>query len=662
MNVRCGASTVELESYLGQDKSGICPAPLPCLLFWYESDRIKSEKQKKVISMNILTIDNITKAYGERKLFAGASFFLQEGEKAGIIGINGTGKSTLLKMIAGLEEPDEGRIIRANHCIVRFLPQNPVFDNKETVLEAVLRDDRSEVNAAYIEADAKSMLTKLGVTNFDEPVGQLSGGQRKRLALVSVLLSPAEILVLDEPTNHLDNEMSDWLEDTLKKRRGAVIMVTHDRYFLDSVTTRIIEIDKGNIYSYSTNYEGYLKLKSEREEMAEAGERKRQSILRNELAWVMRGARARSTKQKARLERFEELKDKKVPEKDGQVEMSSAVTRLGRTTVELNNIRKIYDGRVIIDDFTYLFGKNDRVGFIGANGSGKSTLMKIIIGDIQPDDGYVEVGQTVKIGYYAQEIGDEMKGNMRVIDYVRNVAEYVETDEGKVSAARMLERFLFAGEEQYGLLDKLSGGERRRLYLLRVLMGAPNVLILDEPTNDLDIATLRILEDYLDSFQGVVIVVSHDRYFLDRTVRRVFAFEEGGKLVQYEGGYTDYANRKKIEETERATVAGDKCRRQNNGASEGNAEKNWKAGQRRKLKFSYQEQKDYESIEGEITSLEDRISQIEQETLLYSHDFVKLAELMKEKENMEKLLEEKMNRWMYLEELAAKIESGEMAP
>lgn len=612
--------------------------------------------------MNILTVENITKAYGERKLFAGASFFLQEGEKAGIIGINGTGKSTLLKIIAGLEEPDEGKVIRANHCVVRFLPQNPVFDKNDTALEAVLRDNRSEINEGYIEADAKAMLTRLGVTDFDEPVSHLSGGQRKRLALVSVLLSPAEILVLDEPTNHLDNEMSDWLEDTLRKRKGAVVMVTHDRYFLDSVTTRIIEIDKGSIYSYNANYEGYLELKTEREEIAEAGERKRQSILRNELAWVMRGARARSTKQKARLERYEELKERKAPEKDGQVDMASAVTRLGRTTVELNDIRKVYGARVLIDHFTYLFGKDDRVGFVGPNGSGKSTLMKIIIGDILPDDGHVEIGQTVKIGYYAQETGDEMKADMRVIDYIRDVAEYVDTDEGKISAARMLERFLFVGEDQYGLLGKLSGGERRRLYLLKVLMGAPNVLILDEPTNDLDIATLRILEDYLDSFQGVVIVVSHDRYFLDRTVRRIFAFEEGGKLVQYEGGYTDYANRKREIEAESTVEARDACNVQNNSGIQESAGKNWKAGQKRKLKFSYQEQKDYESIEGEIASLEDKIAQLEQETYKYASDFVKLGELMKEKEAAESLLEEKMNRWMYLEELAARIESGEMAP
>ena len=604
--------------------------------------------------MNILTVDNITKAYGERKLFSNASFYLQEGEKAGIIGINGTGKSTLLKMIAGLEEPDEGKIITANHCMIRFLPQNPQFDNEETVLEAVLRGNRTESNAGYIEADAKSMLTRLGVTEFGQPCGQLSGGQRKRLALVSVLLSPAEILVLDEPTNHLDNVMSDWLEDVLKKRKGAVIMVTHDRYFLDSVTNRIIEIDKGSIYSYEANYEGYLELKMEREEMAEASERKRQSILRNELAWVRRGARARSTKQKARLDRFEELQGRKAPEKDGRVEMASAVTRLGRTTVELEHVSKAYGDRVLIRDFTYLFGKNDRVGFIGPNGSGKSTLMKMITGEIEPDSGHIELGQTVKIGYYAQEIGDEMKPGQRVIDYIRDVAEFVDTPEGKVSAAKMLERFLFAGEDQYGLLGKLSGGERRRLYLLKVLMGAPNVLILDEPTNDLDIATLRTLEDYLDQFQGIVIVVSHDRYFLDRTVQRIFAMEADGIFVQHEGGYTDYANRKRAEQE-----PVDKVERSKGGSGIGSDAKgkNWKAGQKQKLKFSYQEQKDYETIENDIAALEEKISRCDADMLKYAKDFVKLGELTGEKEAAEKELETKMERWMYLEELAAKIQA-----
>lgn len=620
--------------------------------------------------MNILTVDNITKAYGERKLFENASFYLAEGEKVGILGINGTGKSTLLKIIAGLEEPDEGTVIRANGYLVKYLPQNPRFSDEETVLEAVLREDagygKQQTEAGQsdegLAAEAKNMLTRLGVTEFSQPCGQLSGGQKKRLALVSVLLSPAEILVLDEPTNHLDNEMSDWLEETLKKRKGAVIMVTHDRYFLDSVSGRIIELDKGSLYSYETNYSGYLELKAQREEMAQASERKRVSILRNELAWVQRGARARSTKQKARLERYEELKNVQAPSQDAQVALSSVSSRLGRTTVELHNISKAYGEKQLIRDFTYLFLKDDRVGFIGSNGSGKSTLMKIIMGEIAPDSGEVVIGQTVKIGYYAQELSDTlMNPKQRVIDYIRDVAEFVETDEGRISASAMLERFLFSGEDQYGLLGKLSGGERRRLYLCRVLMGAPNVLVLDEPTNDLDIATLRILEDYLDSFRGIVIVVSHDRYFLDRTVRRIFAVEEEGILRQYEGGYTDYVNRK--------TLLGEQCKEeitsnQSLQKSSENADdskpKSWKSGQKKKLKFSYQEQKDYESIEGEIADLEEKLEQLEKEYTSCGSDFVRLNKLAEEREKLEGLLEEKMNRWMYLEDLAARIEQGEL--
>ena len=617
--------------------------------------------------MNILTVENITKSYGERKLFDQAGFYLQEGEKAGIIGINGTGKSTLLKIIAGVEDPDEGKVIRANGIVVRYLPQNPQFGEKETVLEAVLRDNRTSENESYIEADAKAMLTRLGVNNWEQPCGELSGGQKKRLALVSVLLSPAEILVLDEPTNHLDNTMADWLEDTLRKRKGAVVMVTHDRYFLDSVSTRIIEIDKGSIYSYTANYSGYLELKMQREEMEEASARKRESILRNELKWVQRGARARSTKQKARLQRFEELQNTQGPVKDGQVQLSSVSSRLGRTTVELEHICKGYGEKTLINDFSYIFLKNDRVGFIGHNGCGKTTLMKILTGQLAPDSGKLEIGQTVKIGYYAQELGEElMKPGQRVIDYIRDVAEYVETPEGKVSAARMLERFLFAGEDQYGLLGKLSGGERRRLYLLKVLMGAPNVLILDEPTNDLDIATLRILEDYLDTFQGIVIVVSHDRYFLDRTVRRIFAFEEGGKLTQYEGGYTDYAARKQEEEAEGVGAApsgkGEKVNSvaSANLQSSSNDSRNWKAGQKKKLKFTYQEQKEYETIEGDIAALEAKLEEIEKKIPEAARDFVKLNELTAQKEAAERELEEKMDRWMYLEDLAARIEAGEM--
>ena len=616
-------------------------------------------------TMNILTVENITKAYGERKLFDRASFYLQEGEKAGIIGISGTGKSTLLKIIAGLEEPDEGRVVKANNTVIRFLPQNPVFQEDDTVLEAVLKGNRTAENESFIQADAKAMLTRLGVDNWDQPCGELSGGQKKRLALVSVLLSPAEILILDEPTNHLDNTMADWLEDTLRKRKGAVIMVTHDRYFLDSVSDRIIEIDKGHIYSYEANYSGYLTLKLQREEMEEATQRKRETILRNELKWVQRGARARSTKQKARLQRYEELKNTQGPVKDGQVQLSSISSRLGRTTVELEYICKSYGETTLIRDLSYIFLKDDRVGFIGRNGCGKSTLMKILTGQVEMDSGRLEIGQTVKIGYYAQELGEEqMNPQKRVIDYIRDVAEYVDTPEGKVSAARMLERFLFAGEDQYGLLGKLSGGEKRRLYLLKVLMGAPNVLILDEPTNDLDIATLRILEDYLDTFAGIVIVVSHDRYFLDRTVRRIFAFEEGGRLVQYEGGYTDYAARKQEEAAEEG-IAGSRTGSGGQGGSDaqaGNAgsRAGWKDGKKKKLRFTYQEQKEYDTIEEVIAALEEKLEEIERKIPEAARDFVKLNELTMQKEETEKALEEKMERWMYLEDLAARIQAGEM--
>lgn len=638
--------------------------------------------------MNILTLENITKAYGERKLFDNTGFYLQEGEKAGIIGINGTGKSTLLKMIVGLEEPDEGRIVKANHAVVSYLPQNPDFEPEETVIQAVVKSavevkrqmehwdgtgTFSYDEESLLAAEAKTMLTKLGVYDFEQKCGELSGGQKKRLALVAVLLAPADILVLDEPTNHLDNEMSDWLEEMLKKTKSAIVMITHDRYFLDSVSNRIVEIDKGKIYSYSTNYSGFLELKTGREEMAEASQRKRNSILRVELEWVKRGARARSTKQKARLERYEELKNTVAPVKDGEVELSSVASRLGRTTVELENICKSYGDNCLIKDFTYIFLKNDRVGFIGKNGCGKTTLMKMIAGLVQPDSGNITIGQTVKLGYYSQEISTEiMNPNQRVIDYIRDTAEIIETPEGKVTAARMLEKFLFAGEDQYGLIGKLSGGEKRRLYLCKVLMEAPNVLILDEPTNDTDITTLRILEDYLDNFPGIVIVVSHDRYFLDRTVRRIFSFEGNGILKQSEGGYTDYVNHKQVEEFLAGGIVGNSGKAGNSsGAGGGKVDSNvkstgekvdknnWNAGRKKKLKFTYQEQKDYESIEGDIAALEEKIEALEQEIPKHSRDFVKLNELMKEKEQCEALLEEKMERWMYLEDLAARIEAGE---
>ncbi|MGN0424748.1 MAG: ABC-F family ATP-binding cassette domain-containing protein [Acetatifactor sp.] len=604
--------------------------------------------------MNILTAENLTKSFGLRKVLAGVNFSLQEGEKVGVIGINGTGKSTLLRILAGLEEPDEGKIIKANRLKVGFLSQNPEFIPGETVLEAVLRVAETETNKEFIETEAKSMLTRLGVTEFEEICDRLSGGQRKRLALVATLLSEADLLILDEPTNHLDSEMSGWLEENLRNRKGAVLMVTHDRYFLDSVTRRIIEIDKGAVYSYNTNYAGFLEQKLQREEMALSSEKKRQNILRNELKWVQRGAQARTTKQKARLERFEELKNADAPVMDGRVELSSAVSRLGRTTVELEGVTKSFGEKCLVRDFTYYFRKDDRVGFVGRNGSGKTTLMRMITGEVEPDSGTVTLGQTVKIGYYSQEIDEEeMPADKRVIDYIRDVAEFVDTADGKVSAARMLERFLFAGEDQYGLLRKLSGGERRRLYLCKVLMSSPNVLILDEPTNDLDIATLQTLEDYLDSFRGIVIVVSHDRYFLDRTVRRIFALEEGGHVTQYEGGYTDY--RQKAEQKGAFESASAESPARDPSASQ----KNWKSGHTRKLKFTYQEQKEYDTIEAQIAGLEARIESLEADILRNARDFGKLNELTAEKERTELLLEEKMDRWMYLEDLAARIEQGE---
>ena len=603
--------------------------------------------------MNIITVDGITKAYGVRKIFDDASFFLQEGEKAGVLGINGTGKSTLLKMIVGEDEPDQGSIIRANGLVFAYLPQNPVFCDNDRMLEAVLKD------SGHQESDAKAMLTRLGVTEFEKTCGQLSGGEKKRLALVRTLLMPADVLILDEPTNHLDQEMADWLEDTLKSFRGSLIMITHDRYFLDSVCNRIIEVDKGKIYSYASNYEGYLSLKAEREEMAAASDRKRHAILRNELEWVKRGARARTTKQKARVMRYEQLSRTPDAIKDGTVELGSVKSRLGKTTVELHEISKAYGNQTLLRDFTYLFLKNDRVGFMGHNGCGKSTLMKMIMGEVVPDSGHIEIGQTVRIGYFAQEIDDEMmKPDQKVIDYIRDVAEYVETEDGKISAARLLEKFLFAGEDQYGPVGKLSGGQKRRLYLCKVLMEAPNVLILDEPTNDLDIATLRILEDYLDRFPGIVIVVSHDRYFLDRVVGRLFIFKDDGKLIRSEGGYTDYKNRLLQDEAEEKGFGKNQPVKNQDKKAETAEKPKWNTGREKKLKFTYQEQRDYDTIEEEIAALEEQIESLDAAMLSNARDFVKLKELTAEKEKAEQALEQKMDRWMYLEDLAQQIEQG----
>ena len=620
--------------------------------------------------MNLLSLENITKAYTERVLLDGASFFLQEGEKVGIIGINGTGKSTLLKLAAGLEEPDTGSCTKANHVVIRYLPQTPEFDDSCTVWEHVEKKI-SESTQWDMEGEAKSMLRTLGIVRLEQKISELSGGQRKRLALAEILMQPCDILVLDEPTNHLDHAMAAWLEDYLKRWRGSLIMVTHDRYFLDSVSNRIAEIDKGKIYSYDTNYSGFLELKAQREEMEAATERKRQSILRVELEWVKRGARARSTKQKARLERYEEMKNQHGPQSDGQVSMSSITTRMGNTTIEIDGISKSYGGHMFIRDFSYIFRKNDRVGFVGTNGCGKTTLMKLLAGREEPDSGSIKVGQTIRIGYYSQEIETSkeagiayMDPKMRVIDYIRETAEFVRTEDGLISASAMLERFLFPPQAQYSLIGKLSGGERRRLNLLRVLMESPNVLILDEPTNDLDISTLTILEDYLDHYQGIVIVVSHDRYFLDRTVNRIFAFEAGGVLRQYEGGYTDYALKAgesaqcnlSVQDGIISSAAGG-----TEGADTGSeaggraAYENYRANRERKLKFSYKEKQEYETIEQDILDLEEKLESLDAEMAANATNSKRLSELAAEREQTEADLEHKMERWEYLEELAEKI-------
>lgn len=604
--------------------------------------------------MNLLTIEHLTKSYTERLLFDDTCFSINEGEKIGLIGINGTGKSTLLKIVAGLEEPDEGSVVRGRNLDIRFLSQNPKFHDGDTILESIVRENEGHAHVWDLESQAKTMLTKLGFTDFEDRVETLSGGQRKRVALVSVLLSTADLLVLDEPTNHLDSAMADWLETYLRRFNGALLMVTHDRYFLDSVTNRIVELDKGKVYSYQANYEGYLELKAQRLDMEQAAERKRQSILRVELEWMQRGARARSTKQKAHIERFETLRDQKGPEADQNVELDSVSSRLGRTTVELEDISKAFGEKILMKDFTYIFLKNDRIGIIGPNGSGKSTLMKIIAGWLEPDAGTVTVGQTVKMGYFSQE-NEAMDGSAKVIDYIRGAAEYVKTRDGSISASQMLERFLFPSSMQYTVVDKLSGGEKRRLYLLRILMEAPNVLLMDEPTNDLDIQTLTILEDYLDSFPGIVITVSHDRYFLDRVVRRIFAFEGEGRVTQYEGGYTDYQAAFAEKYPEGTLPSGLGVGKKSSDVKEGK-KSNEKPKGEKKLKFSFKEQREWDTIEETIAALEEKITDLDAQIEKCASNYTKLNELMEEKQVQEQLLEEKMERWMVLNDLAEQIE------
>lgn len=608
--------------------------------------------------MSVINVEHISKLYGDKMILEDLSCSVDEGDKIGIIGINGTGKSTLLRIIAGEEEADEGKIIFSNGMTIGWMGQNPEFDEESSILKYVCEGKKIEDDYGY-ESDAKAMLTVLELENFDEKIKNLSGGQKKRAALCKVLLQKPDILILDEPTNHLDNKMSDWLENYLKSFRGVLLMVTHDRYFLDKVTNHIWEVEGGKVYYYDENYSGYLERKAEREERELASERKRQSILRSEVKWVMRGARARSTKQKARLERFEQLKAMDSPKTAKQVEMGSVGTRLGKKTIELYDISKAYGDKVLFKHFSYIFKRFERIGFVGHNGCGKSTLMKILADLEQADSGAIEWGETIKIGYFAQEC-EVMDERERVIDYIKDEAEYVRTSEGLVSASKMLERFLFSSDMQYTPIAKISGGERRRLYLLKVLMQSPNVLILDEPTNDLDIATLRVLEDFLDEFAGIVITVSHDRYFLDRTVDRIAAFENGN-IVVYEGDYTEYQEKSgRIEADSIDSVdsgSGLHIKKSNEKKKEGREQWLASKNKEKKLKFSYKEQKEFETIDEDIEKLEEKIAELEEQISKCATDFIKLNELMQEKEKTEAELSDKMERWVYLNDLAEKIEA-----
>lgn len=607
--------------------------------------------------MSVINVEHISKLYGDKLVLEDLSCSVDEGDKIGIIGINGTGKSTLLRIIAGEEEADEGKIIFSNGLTIGWLGQNPEFDEDSSILKYVCEGKKIEEDYGY-ESDAKAMLTVLELEQFDEKIKNLSGGQKKRAALCKVLLQKPDILILDEPTNHLDNKMSDWLKNYLRSFRGVLLMVTHDRYFLDKVTNHIWEVDGGKVYYYDENYSGYLERKAEREERQLASERKRQSILRNEVKWVMRGARARSTKQKARLERFEQLKAMDSPKTAKQVEMGSVGTRLGKKTIEVYDISKAYGDKVLFEHFSYIFKRFERIGFVGHNGCGKSTLMKILSNLESADSGSIEWGETIRIGYFAQEC-EIMDERQRVIDYIKDAAEYVRTSEGLVSASKMLERFLFSSDMQYTPIAKISGGERRRLYLLKVLMQSPNVLILDEPTNDLDIATLRVLEEFLDEFAGIVITVSHDRYFLDRTVDRIAAFEEK-RIVIYEGDYTEYQEKSgKIETDAIESVdsgAGLHIKKNNEKKKEGREK--WLASKNKEklLKFTYKEQKEFETIDEDIEKLEEKIAELDGQISKCATDFIKLNEFMQEKEKTEAKLSDKMERWVYLNDLAERIE------
>ncbi|WP_300276058.1 ABC-F family ATP-binding cassette domain-containing protein [Peptacetobacter sp.] len=631
--------------------------------------------------MNLITFENICKSYSEKKLIENLSFGINDGEKIGLIGINGTGKSTLLKIVAGAEDIDSGKITKANRVRIEYLPQSPDYDENATVLEQVFKAESKELNllGRYqdllkklerdysddtnnelikvqeqidtmnlwdLENDAKSVLTKLGIDNFDQKVSELSGGQKKRISLASALITPCELLVLDEPTNHLDSDTIDWLEEYLNNRKGSLLMITHDRYFLDRVTNRILELDKGRLFSYEGNYTLFLEKKMERLQLESSMEDKRQNLIRNELKWVKRGARARTTKQKARLQRFDELINKDVIKEDEKIDISVASSRLGKKIIEIKNISKSFDGKKVIDDLEYTLARTDRIGIVGKNGLGKSTLINILNGKLEPDTGSIEIGETVKMGCFSQD-DSHMDPNMKAIDYIKEESDYITTADGtRITASMMCERFLFNSTLQYALIEKLSGGERRRLHLLRVLMGAPNVLLLDEPTNDLDIETLKRLEDYLDEFDGVVITVSHDRYFLDRICNKIFAYEGNGRIFIFTGNYSDYSIFREIEGIEFEDSKPEKSIKQK---KEPVIEK---TKVDKKTKFSYKEQKEFDSIDSDIEQLEKKISALEESTVMYATDFTKLQEIMNEKAELEKELEYKYERWEYLNELA----------
>ena len=592
--------------------------------------------------MNILNVENITKAYMSKPVLSDISFGISDTDKIGVVGTNGTGKSTLLSIIAGVTEPDAGQIIVSNGLRISYLPQNPVFDMEKTLLENIT--DTIYAGGEHWDkmGEIKANLSKFGIDDPECSPSILSGGQKKRAALVAAIMSPSDLLIMDEPTNHLDSDMIEWLEDFLQHFRGALLMITHDRYFLDEVTNQILEIDKGSIYRYESNYSGFLELKQQRLDYEQAAERKAQSLYRKDLAWMLRGARARSTKQKAHIQRFEELRDRQKPEEERFVELSSLPSRMGNKTIILENLSKSYDGKLLFKDFSYTFNKLDRIGIIGPNGCGKSTLLKCIIGALLPDSGMVEIGQTIKIGYFGQE-NEALDEEKRVIDYIKDTAEFIRTAEGLVSASVMCERFLFSPDMQYAPIAKLSGGEKRRLYLLRVLMEQPNVIVLDEPTNDLDIQTLRILEDYLDGFAGIIITVSHDRYFLDRVVTRIFAFEQDGSLYQSEGGYSDYIVHK--HETEPQITEKDK------NQSEVKVSKGKYRAPREKTKLSYNEQKEYDNIESEIEKLEEKSAELEAQIAEAATDYPKLVALSKEKEEVDAEIERKMERYVELQEM-----------